>query len=68
MIMKKVFLTGMLVIFSATALISCRKDTEKETVIREVKVERTEDREGILERSGKKVDDKINKEIDKKIN
>lgn len=61
---------------SALTLISCRETTEKETVIREVEVERTQpvevevevkEREGVFERSAKKVDEKINREIDEKI-
>lgn len=67
--MKKVILITALVFTSAITLISCRETTERET-IREVEVERTEpteEREGILERSAKKVDDKINKEIDEEI-
>ncbi len=59
---------------SALTLISCRETAEKETVIREVEVERTqpvevkvEEREGVFERSAKKVDEKINREIDEKI-
>lgn len=72
--MKRVILITALMLTSATTLISCRENTERETVIREVEVERTEpvrveekEREGIFERSAKKVDDKINKEIDKEI-
>lgn len=67
--MKKVILITALVFTSAITLVSCRETTERET-IREVEVERTEpteEREGILERSAKKVDDKINKEIDEEI-
>jgi len=74
--MKRVILIAALIVTSATTIISCRETGERETVIREVEVERTEpvevevkveDREGILERSAKKVDQKINKEIDKEI-
>ncbi len=70
--MKRVILITALMFASATTLISCRESTERETVIREVEVERTqpvevEEREGVFERSAKKVDDKINKEIDKEI-
>ncbi|RXG18430.1 hypothetical protein DSM03_1011116 [Leeuwenhoekiella aestuarii] len=45
---------------------SCRETKEKETVIvKEVEVE--DDREGILERTAKKVDNEVNKEIDQEI-
>lgn len=74
--MKRIILSSALILASASTLISCRETAEKETVIREVEVERTqpvevkvevEDREGVFERSAKKVDDKINREIDRKI-
>ncbi len=71
--MKNVFLMVALVITSAISLISCRETNEKETVIREVEVERVEKAEpveengGILERAAKKVDKKVNKEIDEEI-
>ncbi|HSP82418.1 MAG TPA: hypothetical protein VLN72_01655 [Gillisia sp.] len=74
--MKRIILSTALILASASTLISCRETAEKETVIREVEVERTqpvevkvevEDREGVFERSAKKVDDKINREIDRKI-
>ena len=54
-----------LIAFNAS---SCRETPEKETVIvKEVQVERTEDREGILERTAKKVDTKVNDKIDQEI-
>lgn len=75
--MKRIILSTAIMLASASTLISCRETTEKETVIREVEVERTqpvevkveevEEREGVFERSAKKVDDKINEEIDEKI-
>ena len=74
--MKRIILSSALILASASTLISCRETAEKETVIREVEVERTqpvevkvevEEREGVFERSAKKVDDKINREIDEKI-
>ncbi len=70
--MKRVILITALMFASAITFISCRETTERETVIREVEVERTEpvkveEREGVFERSAKKVDEKINKEIDKEI-
>lgn len=49
---------------------SCREQkTETKEVIREVHVETetTEDREGVLERAAKEVDNEINEEIDKTI-
>lgn len=62
------FIAGMLLLMVST-LTSCRDTPEKETVIREVQVEKkvdtvTKDREGILERTAKEVDKKVNKEID----
>ncbi|MFN4763873.1 hypothetical protein ACKGJN_12160 [Gillisia sp. Q332] len=68
--MKKVFLMVALVITSAISLVSCRETNEKETIIREVKVEKSEpveEKKGILERSAEKVDKKVNKEIDEEI-
>jgi hypothetical protein len=71
--MKKVFFIVALVITSAISLISCRETNEKETVIREVEVERVEkaepveEKKGILERTAEKVDKKVNKEIDEEI-
>lgn len=63
---------------SATTLISCRETTEKETIVREVEVERSEpvevevikeeeEEEGIFERTAKEVDNEVNKEIDEEI-
>lgn len=68
--MKKIFLIVGLVLTSAISLVSCRETNEKETVIREVEVEKTEpveENKGILERTAEKVDKKVNKEIDKEI-
>ena len=74
--MKRIILSTAILLASASTLISCRETAEKETVIREVEVERTqpvevkvevEEREGVFERSAKKVDEKINDEIDRKI-
>ena len=73
LIMKKVFLMLALVLTSAISLVSCRETNEKETVIREVEVERVEKTEpveenkGILERTAEKVDTEVNKEIDEEI-
>lgn len=69
--MKRVILITALVFASATTFISCRETTERETVVREVEVEKPEpveeENEGILERSAKKVDKEVNKEIDEEI-
>lgn len=68
--MKRIILLSALFLFTATSLISCRETTEKETVIREVKVEKAEpaeERKGILERTAEKVDNEVNKEIDQEI-
>ncbi|MBA82570.1 MULTISPECIES: hypothetical protein [unclassified Leeuwenhoekiella] len=68
--MKKAILFLTLSI-STFVTFSCREaeDKEKETVIvREVEVEKPEvEREGILERTAKKVDQEVNKEIDQEI-
>ena len=56
-----------LIAFALIVITSCR-DTEKENVIKEVRVEtETEEQEGILERSAKKVDEEVNKEINEEI-
>jgi hypothetical protein len=68
--MKRVILLTALFLFTATSLISCRNTTEKETVIREVKVEKAapvEERKGVLERAAEKTDAEVNKKIDKEI-
>ena len=66
-------LAGGLLMVSAV-LTSCRDTAEKETIVREVEVEKkvetpeeVEEKEGILERTAKEVDKEVNKEIDKKI-
>ena len=55
----------------ATALTSCR-ETEKETIIKEVETttteETTEESGGALQRAGEAVDNEVNKEIDDAIN
>ena len=63
---------GLLMI--STALTSCRDTQEKETIVREVEVEKkvetpeeAEEKEGILERTAKEVDKEVNKEIDEEI-
>lgn len=68
--MKKVFLMVALVLTAAISLVSCRETTEKETVIKEVRVEKSEpaeEKKGILERTAEKVDTEVNKEIDEEI-
>ena len=68
--MKKVFLMVGLVLTAAISLVSCRETTEKETVIKEVRVEKSEpaeEKKGILERTAEKVDTEVNKEIDEEI-
>ena len=68
--MKRIILLSVLFLFTATSLISCRETTEKETVIREVEVEKTEtteERKGALEIAAEKVDTEVNKKIDKEI-
>lgn len=71
--MKRLLILSIAV--AAIGFTSCRdqKETETTEVIREVRVETTEekvevkDNEGILERTAKKVDDEVNKEIDQEI-
>lgn len=59
---------GSMLLFTATALTSCRNTTEKETVVREVERERpAEERKGILERTGERADKEVNEKIDKEI-
>jgi hypothetical protein len=68
--MKRIILLSALFLFTATSLISCRETTKKETVIKEVQVEKAEpaeERKGVLERTAEKVDTEVNKEIDKEI-
>ena len=72
--MKRVMYITALLVTTAASLISCRDNVEKETIVREVRVEKAEPvqvepapKEGILERTAKKVDGEVNKEIDKKI-
>ena len=75
--MKRVFVIGSLFLVSTLSLISCREtseENEKEVIVkeREVEVEKetpaeTEERKGILERAGEKVDEEVNKEIDEEI-
>lgn len=48
---------------------SCRETVTEREVVRErdVEVEVKEDNEGIIERTGKKIDSEVNKEIDEEI-
>ncbi len=66
--MKNIFL---ILSIAALAFTSCREQkTETKEVIREVRVETTDDtpeKEGILERTAKKVDDEVNKEFNQEI-
>jgi len=68
--MKKVVFTMAILFSSAIILTSCREETEKEVIIKEVPAEsseESEEREGILERTAKKVDKEVNKEVDEEI-
>ncbi len=66
--MKRNSLMFMVFITLMTFTVSCR-EAEKETVIKEVEVERVEEeeKEGILERTAKEVDNEVNEEIDQEI-
>lgn len=66
--MRKIIISTLLAVF-VIALISCR-EKETKTVIKEVRVEKTETdeaSEGILERTAKEVDKEINEKIDNEI-
>jgi len=68
--MKRIILLSALFLFTATSLISCRETTKKETVIKEVQVEKAapaEERKGVLERAAEKADAEVNKKIDEEI-
>ncbi|HSI70390.1 MAG TPA: hypothetical protein VK941_09175 [Gillisia sp.] len=74
--MKRAILFTTLALLSAGSILSCREATESETVVREVEVERevertepveTEERKGILQRTGERVDSEANKKIDERI-
>jgi len=70
--MKRVFITGVFLL-SVISLTSCRETAEEKTVVKEVEVQKEEpvveeeEKKGILERAGEKVDEKVNKEIDEEI-
>ncbi|TDN90495.1 hypothetical protein DET49_105157 [Salegentibacter sp. 24] len=67
--MKRVLITGVILLFTAMSFTSCRETTEKVTVVKEVEKEEpvVEEEKGILERAGEKVDNKVNEEIDEEI-
>ena len=71
--MKRISILAAMLIMVASVLTSCRETKEKETIVREVEVEKKvdtpepEEEEGILERTAKEVDKEVNKEIDEKI-
>lgn len=66
--MRKIILLSITILFTAPFFTSCKKTTEKVTVIREVEVEKpSEKRDGILQRTGERVDKKVNEKIEKEI-
>lgn len=72
--MKRLSILACTLLMFSAVLTSCRDTTEKETVVREVEVEKkvktpeeAEEKEGILERTAKEVDNEVNKEIDQEI-
>lgn len=70
--MKKRFLIISMFFSLGLFLTSCRDNPDKEVVVKEVRVEKTPDtvvkqREGVLERTAKEVDKKVNDKIDEQI-
>lgn len=71
--MKRLTKLGLGLLMLGVITVSCRDEAkEKEVVVKEVEVEKKvdtpeEEREGILERTAKKVDKEVNKEIDEEI-
>lgn len=72
--MRRLSILAIAVMTTSVSLTSCRQEAEKETIVREVEVEKqvkspeeADEREGILERTAKKVDKEVNKEIDEEI-
>lgn len=70
--MKRLSIIAGMLFLGTVSLTSCRDTTEKETIVREVEVEKKvdtpeEEKEGILERTAKEVDKEVNEEIDKEI-
>ncbi|MDX1601664.1 MAG: hypothetical protein R3209_01235 [Salinimicrobium sediminis] len=58
--------------FGSILFTSCRETVTEREVVREVEVEREEveveeDEEGIIERTGKEIDNEVNEEIDEEI-
>lgn len=58
--------------FGSILFTSCRETVNEREVVREVEVEREEveveeDEEGIIERTGKEIDNEVNEEIDEEI-
>lgn len=72
--MKRLSILASGLLLFSSVLFSCRDTSDKETIVREVEVEKevktpeeAEEKEGILERTAKEVDKEINKEIDEEI-
>ncbi|WP_295180887.1 hypothetical protein [uncultured Christiangramia sp.] len=72
--MRRLSILAIVLMTSSVLLTSCRQEAEKETIVKEVEVEKqvkspeeADEREGILERTAKKVDNEVNKEIDEEI-
>ena len=72
--MRRLSILASGLVMIAATLTSCRDAAEKETIVREVEVEKkvetpeeAEEREGILERTAKEVDKEVNKEINEEI-
>lgn len=64
--MQKIAVAALLLV--GLSFTSCReKTTETKTIVKEVEVERTEDKEGILERTAKEIDKEVNEEINEEI-
>ncbi|MFV9484118.1 hypothetical protein ACNI3T_09780 [Christiangramia sp. ASW11-125] len=72
--MRRLSILAVALMTSPVLFTSCRQEAEKETIVKEVEVEKqvkspeeADEREGILERTAKKVDNEVNKEIDEEI-
>ncbi|MCG9970866.1 hypothetical protein [Christiangramia crocea] len=70
--MKRLSILAAMLLMFASVLTSCRETKEKETIVKEVEVEKKvdtpeEEREGILERTAKEVDKEVNEEINEEI-
>lgn len=72
--MKRIFVLASLLAFTSLSFMSCRDQADKETVVKEVRVEKesapdtvVKQREGVLERTAKEVDKEVNKKIDSQI-